>query len=332
MKFILIILSSLSIITSCNYSKIKKTAAPTTDNPSASITDSQWLTENLFQAKCASCHNSGRQPGGYKFETEKDLLDNVVKKSIIAGSPSTSSLYKIIESGAMPPRGDKATATELSVLECWITGGATAESTACVQKFGLSGTAKPGGNPGPTAPTTGNGNGSGSDNGGDDNSGDDNSGDDNSGDDNSGDDDNGDDNSGDDNSGDDNGSDDNGSDGNGNDDNGDAGGTDGTGGTDGGVDGGQTPGMKFSEIQAPIFATSCVACHGAESPAAGVNLESMETIKNPPTGPKLVQCGNADASLLYTIVATDQMPAFSDPLSAELKQKLKSWINDGCQP
>jgi mono/diheme cytochrome c family protein len=322
MKFILIILSSLSLITSCNYSKIKKTAAPTTDNPSASITDSQWLTANLFQARCASCHNSGRQPGGYKFETEKDLLDNVVKKSITAGSPSTSSLYKIIESGAMPPRGDKATATELSVLECWITGGMTAESTACVQKFGLSGTAKPGENPGPTAPTTGSGTGSGtgSDNRGDDNSGDDDSGDDDNGDDNSGDDDHG---------GDDNGIDGNG---NGNDDSVDAGGTGGTGGTDGGVDGGQTPGMKFSEIQAPIFTASCVACHGTDSPAAGVNLESMETIKNPPTGPKLVQCGNADASLLYTIVATDQMPAFSDPLSAELKQKLKSWITDGCQP
>ena len=295
MKTILILLGSMSLVLSCNYSRVKTTAAPPSENQPGSITDSQWLTQNLFQARCASCHNSGRQPGGHKFETEKDLLDNVVRKTIVAGSPSTSSIYTIIESGAMPTRGDKATPTELSVLSCWITEGATADSTTCVQKFGLSGTANPGGNPGsgtptpiPTStptptpsPTPDPGN--------------------------------------DDGGGDNNGEDDNG----GNDDDGNG---------EGGGDGGEVPVVKFSEIQQPILTDRCAGCHGSENPAAHVVLLSLENIKNPTTGPALVQCGNASASLLYTVVASDDMPAFSEALSPDLKLKLKNWIDGGCQP
>ena len=308
MKLILLLLGSLSLALSCNYSKVKTPNAPTDSNANpggTSITDSQWLTQNLFQARCASCHNGGRQPGGHKFETEKDLLDNVARKTIVAGSPDSSSLYKIIQSGAMPTRGEKATAQELEVLACWITEGAATDSSVCVEKFGLSGTVNPGGNPGghpggqptPTpspTPTPG-----------------------------PGDDDGGRDDDGDDDHGDDHGDDDHGDDDNGDDDGGD-----GTG--DGGGDGGEVPVVKFSEIQQPIFADRCVGCHNTDAAAKGINLESLPSIQA--GGPSLVTCGNAIGSMLYTIVLSDEMPMSSDPLSDDLKLKLKDWINGGCQP
>ena len=271
------------------------TPTPTpTVNPGNNATDSQWLTRNLFQARCVSCHNSGRQPGGHKFETEQDLLDNIATKKIVAGSPDTSSLYKIIESGAMPTRGEKATAQELQMLACWITEGATSASSVCIKKFGLTDTVNPGGNSTPTPTPTPTPD-PGDDDGGQDD--DDDQGDDDQGDDDQGDDDQGVDDGG-----------------------------DGTG--DGTGDGGEVPVVKFSEIQKPIFEDRCVGCHGAESPAAGVNLETLANIQNP----AIVKCGDATASQLYKVVASDEMPAFSEALSADLKTKLKDWINGGCQP
>ena len=44
-----------------------------------------------------------------------------------------------------------------------------------------------------------------------------------------------------------------------------------------------------------------------------------------------VSAGEADASKLYTMVLSDQMPQSGAPLSAAQKEMIKNWINEGAK-
>ncbi|MGI9288732.1 MAG: Ig-like domain-containing protein [Pseudomonadales bacterium] len=102
----------------------------------------------------------------------------------------------------------------------------------------------------------------------------------------------------------------------------------------------------FSFIQDNVFTPSCatIGCHTGASPAAGQNLSAGEAFANIvgiPSGqaPALqrVNPGNADDSYLVRkieggpAIVNNQMPLGRPPLSSELIEAVRSWIDAGAE-
>jgi hypothetical protein len=102
----------------------------------------------------------------------------------------------------------------------------------------------------------------------------------------------------------------------------------------------------FTNVQNQIFNPSCAfsGCHSSGSASAGLDLsegQAYDNIVNVPSdvqGSKdLVEPGDADNSYLYLKVIGDesisggQMPRFGDPLSQDLQDLLRDWIEAGAQ-
>ena len=280
--------------TACNYSKLKPNEASL--GTSAVTLDAEWLAKNMFTVYCSNCHNGGRQPGGFKFETSADLLSASRTGGIKPGSAVDSQIYQAIVSGRMPPGSRKPTPEMVEVLRCWIDAGAAEDSQQCAPK--TSANVEPKVEPGSTGenpkqdPKTTSG---GDDKGRNDNDDDDIKDPDR---DKEPDDD-----------------------------------DQGAGNPGGGGGGETTPeGPSFAEVDRQIVQASCIACHGSDFPAGDVNLTTLASIISPATGPALVICGQAAESLLNKVITSDTMPMGSDPLSPALKTLMSDWINGGCKP
>lgn len=78
----------------------------------------------------------------------------------------------------------------------------------------------------------------------------------------------------------------------------------------------------FSSINENILQAKCVSCHGG---SGGVTLESYAGVLQEltPLDP--------DASTLYTIVASGQMPKGAADLSDAEKQAIRDWITNGAE-
>ena len=83
----------------------------------------------------------------------------------------------------------------------------------------------------------------------------------------------------------------------------------------------------INDIQ-PIISSSCAysGCHDQQTAENGVDLSSYESIII--TGE--VVAGNPNKSKLYTQISGNQMPP-GYPLSAEQKNKIKTWIEQGAE-
>jgi mono/diheme cytochrome c family protein len=88
----------------------------------------------------------------------------------------------------------------------------------------------------------------------------------------------------------------------------------------------------FVQKVAPLFASRCLACHGADNAEAGLRLDSRQAaLKGGDTGPSLVP-GKPEKSLLLLAVkqthAELKMPP-KDKLAAHEIAALERWIRDG---
>lgn len=107
------------------------------------------------------------------------------------------------------------------------------------------------------------------------------------------------------------------------------------------------PAATFSFIQDNVFTPSCAVsgCHAGPSPAAGQDLSAGEAFANIvgiPSGqvPALqrVNPGNADDSYIVRkleggpAIVNNQMPLGQPPLSSELIEAVRSWIDAGAEP
>lgn len=90
----------------------------------------------------------------------------------------------------------------------------------------------------------------------------------------------------------------------------------------------------FREEVRPLFERSCLGCHGpAPYARGGLDLSSMRgVLEGGSRGPAVVP-GDAEASLLYQVVAglhdDLRMPLSSPPLAAEEVEILRRWIDAG---
>ena len=98
--------------------------------------------------------------------------------------------------------------------------------------------------------------------------------------------------------------------------------------------------VTLTMVQQQIFNTSCVNCHGATSPQAGLDLSggqshaSLVNVTSPRSGSVFVVPENPDASYLLnkvrgTNIVGDRMPPSGSGLSSNLITLLTNWIQQG---
>ena len=84
----------------------------------------------------------------------------------------------------------------------------------------------------------------------------------------------------------------------------------------------------FDRDIVPLFKRHCVKCHGPAKQEAKLNLAASDgLVRGGKSGPALVP-HDADASLLWQRVTSDEMPP-DGPLTADEKSLLKRWITAG---
>ena len=89
--------------------------------------------------------------------------------------------------------------------------------------------------------------------------------------------------------------------------------------------------ITFESGAKAIFATKCVACHGANSPQGGLDLRSVEgAMAGGKSGPSVV-AGEAAKSLLIDKIVTGQMPPGKAKLSSAEVDQLRAWIDKGIE-
>lgn len=86
---------------------------------------------------------------------------------------------------------------------------------------------------------------------------------------------------------------------------------------------------RFETEIAPILARHCLECHDSSSKKGGLDLSQKDAAKQGGEGGAAVVPGQAAESLLWQYVESDEMPKDRPPLSAEQKQRLREWIDDG---
>src|SRR4030095_10082500 len=84
----------------------------------------------------------------------------------------------------------------------------------------------------------------------------------------------------------------------------------------------------------PVFARSCVSCHGSQNQKGGLRLDRREdAVKGGDPGPPWVAC-RAEDSLLIQLVEgrhaeIERMPRKKGPLSTSEVDPLRRWIDEG---
>mgnify|MGYP001357910104 CR=1 FL=1 len=88
---------------------------------------------------------------------------------------------------------------------------------------------------------------------------------------------------------------------------------------------------RFAKNVAPLLQARCVSCHGANKPAAGLDLStSASMLKGSINGPVIVE-GFSDRSVLIRRISNKTMPppAAGKPLSEAEAHLIKEWIDRG---
>ncbi|MAC54938.1 MAG: hypothetical protein CME31_20565, partial [Gimesia sp.] len=91
----------------------------------------------------------------------------------------------------------------------------------------------------------------------------------------------------------------------------------------------QTPVIYESRIQ-NLFEEKCLSCHNSKTRKAGLDLSSPESILKGSESGRIIQAGDADASLLFQMIESSEMPPDEKKhFSKEELQQLRHWLNAG---
>src|SRR5882724_8860275 len=88
----------------------------------------------ILQSQCVICHGASAAQVGLRLHTKDAAM-----KSIVAGSPEASKLFRSIElpvgrAGAMPPGGPPVPAAQRELIRQWIAAGAAWPSTVILKE------------------------------------------------------------------------------------------------------------------------------------------------------------------------------------------------------
>ncbi len=100
-------------------------------------------------------------------------------------------------------------------------------------------------------------------------------------------------------------------------------------------------GVTYAKDIKPIFDKSCIRCHGAERPKAGLRLDGLETALKGTKDAKVIQPGKSVESLLVHAIAQlgpedGWMPPVGNkagisPLTKEQVGLIRAWIDQGAK-
>ena len=90
--------------------------------------------------------------------------------------------------------------------------------------------------------------------------------------------------------------------------------------------------LTFEQHVRPILKAQCFHCHGEEEePHGGLDLRLVRLMVTGGDSGEAIIPGDAESSLLWQRVVTDEMPEGSKKLSAEQKATLRKWIEAGAR-
>ncbi len=81
--------------------------------------------------------------------------------------------------------------------------------------------------------------------------------------------------------------------------------------------------VTFTQVNSTILSPRCLNCHGGSRISGGFSVLTYATTM------QRVQAGNAALSMMYSQVATENMPKSGAPLTAAQKMLIQTWINQG---
>ncbi|MGD8456456.1 MAG: hypothetical protein PVF83_08735 [Anaerolineales bacterium] len=87
--------------------------------------------------------------------------------------------------------------------------------------------------------------------------------------------------------------------------------------------------VSFANQVLPIFNSRCAQCHGGDRTFVGLDVLSFAALMSGSENGPVVVPGDADASLLVTLVANGQMPKAGAKLTPDQLQLIADWINQG---
>lgn len=86
----------------------------------------------------------------------------------------------------------------------------------------------------------------------------------------------------------------------------------------------------YSQLISTIFEKNCIECHGETKAKGKIRLDDFKYIIQKNEGNKLIVPGNADDSLIYKLITTDNEDDAMPPegkISKEQRETIKWWIN-----
>lgn len=87
--------------------------------------------------------------------------------------------------------------------------------------------------------------------------------------------------------------------------------------------------VSFEKDIAPVFVDQCLVCHNTRTSKGRFSLETFTALmKGGESGPAVAP-GDPDASNLWLLVDSGEMPKDGDPLSAQQVSMIKRWIAEG---
>jgi len=99
--------------------------APTATQPATKVLVFEQDVRPLLQTKCFSCHGANRKRSNLDLRTVASMLKGGDKgTALVPGSPDKSPMHELAAANKMPPKANRLSATEKTLLRDWIAGGA----------------------------------------------------------------------------------------------------------------------------------------------------------------------------------------------------------------
>ena len=87
--------------------------------------------------------------------------------------------------------------------------------------------------------------------------------------------------------------------------------------------------LQFETRIAPLLADNCLECHDTARSEGELDLSRREAVKRGGSQGPVLDPGNAEGSLIWQMVADNEMPYERPPLTSDEKKLLKDWIDSG---
>ena len=87
----------------------------------------------------------------------------------------------------------------------------------------------------------------------------------------------------------------------------------------------------FQHDVLPLFEKRCAGCHGAK-PSAGLDVRDLASVMKGGASGKAIEPGKPESSLLWTKIDSGAMPMGGAPLTADEKNLVRTWIEQGQFP